>query len=221
MSNSLLAIRSQSEAGMADQKRLADRKKSAIVLIHDFLIENGYCDSASRLFNEATAVTSKYASADNIDLMLIISEFEAYYEMKFDKKPKLLRKIADDEIRPPSNTSTAAKSKSSTGAASTNSKKPTGSSSADKLPSVTGSNNNSNSNSNPQVDDDNCSLGVTGTGVSSASSMTGGGGGMKSKKSLAESDNEDIKMLRPPPQFGGDPGIYIYSIIGTNHDLLY
>ena len=194
---------------MADQKRLADRKKSAIVLIHDFLIENGYCDSASRLFNEATAVTSKYASADNIDLMLIISEFEAYYEMKFDKKPKLLRRIADDEVRPPSNTSTAAKSKSSTGAAGTNSKKPTGSSSADKLPSVTGGNSNSNSSTNPQVDDDNSSLGVTGTGVISASSMTGGGGGggLKSKKSSVESDNEDIKMLRPPPQFGGDPGI--------------
>ncbi len=200
MSNSLIAIRSQSEAGLADQKRLADRKKSLIVLIHDFLIENGYCDSASRLFNEATAVTSKYASADNIDLMLIISEFEAYYEMKFDKKPKLLRKIADDEVRPPSNPS-AAKSKSSSGL-NGNSKKHSSSSSADKLPSVTGNSSNNSSNNNPQVDDDNSSLGVTGVSAASIASS----GGMKGRKGPADSDNEDVKMLRPPPQFGGDPG---------------
>lgn len=33
-----------------------------------------------------------------MDLTLILGEYEAYYEMKFDKKPRLVRKItgADD-----------------------------------------------------------------------------------------------------------------------------
>ena len=34
-----------------------------------------------------------------MDLPLILSEFEAYYEMKFDKKPKLVRKLANGEER--------------------------------------------------------------------------------------------------------------------------
>jgi hypothetical protein len=38
-----------------------------------------------------------------MDLTLILNEFEAYYEMKFDKKPKLVRKLANGEerVRPP------------------------------------------------------------------------------------------------------------------------
>jgi hypothetical protein len=34
-----------------------------------------------------------------MDLTLILSEFEAFYEMKFDKKPKLVRKLANGEER--------------------------------------------------------------------------------------------------------------------------
>lgn len=99
MSSSLVAIRAQSDAGMAEQKRLAERKKNLIVLIHDFLIESGYIDTASKLNSEASAITSKLTSADNIDLMMILGEFEAYYEMKFDKKPKLTKKSNEDDAK--------------------------------------------------------------------------------------------------------------------------
>jgi hypothetical protein len=36
-----------------------------------------------------------------MDLPLILSEFETFYEMKFDKKPKLVRKLANGEERVP------------------------------------------------------------------------------------------------------------------------
>ena len=42
--------------------------------------------------------------ADNIDLPLIINDFEAYHELRLGKKPKLVRKLRDDEeprARPP------------------------------------------------------------------------------------------------------------------------
>lgn len=37
-----------------------------------------------------------------MDLTLILSEFEAYYEMKFDKKPKIVRKLekGEERVRP-------------------------------------------------------------------------------------------------------------------------
>lgn len=44
--------------------------------------------------SEAGVAASKFEVADNMDLTLILSEYEAYYEMKFDKKPKIVRKLA-------------------------------------------------------------------------------------------------------------------------------
>lgn len=35
--------------------------------------------------------------ADNVDLNLIMNEYEAYYELRFDKKPKIVRKLKDNE----------------------------------------------------------------------------------------------------------------------------
>jgi hypothetical protein len=44
MSSSLLAIRASSEAGSAEQKRAAERKRNLLVLINAFLIEHGYIE---------------------------------------------------------------------------------------------------------------------------------------------------------------------------------
>lgn len=37
----------------------------------------------------------KWEVADNIDLFYVIQDFEEYFEMKFMKKPLLVRKIAE------------------------------------------------------------------------------------------------------------------------------
>lgn len=37
----------------------------------------------------------KWEVADNIDLFYVIQDFEEYFEMKFMKKPILVRKIAE------------------------------------------------------------------------------------------------------------------------------
>ena len=39
----------------------------------------------------------KFEAADNMDLGLILSDYEAYYSMRFDKKPKLVRKLSEAE----------------------------------------------------------------------------------------------------------------------------
>jgi len=40
-------------------------------------------------------------AADNIDLYMILCEFEQFYEMKFMKPPKLVKKIDESEKRLP------------------------------------------------------------------------------------------------------------------------
>ena len=75
----------------------------------------GYLTTAEALQNEAGVAASKvvvttslhnvlhsfalqqFEVADNMDLALILGEYEAYYEMKFDKKPKIVRKLAGGE----------------------------------------------------------------------------------------------------------------------------
>ena len=71
--------------------------RNILIIIHAHLIENGYIEAAERLSNEAGTVMGKFEVADNIDMSLIMSDYEAYYEMRFDRKPKLVRKIRDGE----------------------------------------------------------------------------------------------------------------------------
>ena len=97
MSSSLMALRACSEANTAEQKRLSDKRRNILILIHQHLIENGYVEAAERLQHEAGNVLCKFDVADNVDLGLILGEYEAYYEMRFNKKPKIVRKLRDDE----------------------------------------------------------------------------------------------------------------------------
>ena len=97
MSSSLMALRANSEANTAEQKRLTDKRRNILILIHHHLIENGYVEAAERLQHETGNALCKFGVADNVDLGLILGEYEAYYEMRFDKKPKLVRKLKDDE----------------------------------------------------------------------------------------------------------------------------
>ena len=48
--SSLVALRAVTEAGSAEQKRLLERKRNIIILIHQHLIENG-CYINSELYN--------------------------------------------------------------------------------------------------------------------------------------------------------------------------
>lgn len=98
MSSTLMALRANSEAATAEQKRATEKRRNILVLIHQHLIENGYVEAAERLSHEAGSVISKFEVADNVDFGLILGEYEAYYEMRFDKKPKLVRKLDGNEV---------------------------------------------------------------------------------------------------------------------------
>lgn len=38
-----------------------------------------------------------YEVADNMDLYYVLQDFESYFEIRFNKKPKLVKKIGDDD----------------------------------------------------------------------------------------------------------------------------
>ena len=95
--STLSALKATSESITAEQRRNSDRKRSILVLIHAYLIENGYFETLEKFSAETNGVCSKFEVADNIDLNMILTEYENYYEVRFDRKPKMIRKVNDGE----------------------------------------------------------------------------------------------------------------------------
>jgi len=70
-----------------------------LVLIIRHLIDSGYVESAEKLKLEVGQNIGKYDVADNIDLVSTVQGFEEYYEIKYGRKVKLVRKMYLDETR--------------------------------------------------------------------------------------------------------------------------
>lgn len=168
-----------------------------MVLINHHLIENGYVEAAERLQHESGGVLSKFTAADNIDLTLVLSEYETYYEMRFDKKPKLARKLMDGEepafkpLKPTSRSDNSSQKKTSTSTTSKDKKN------ADegKLPSVSGAV-PSGASSTSSIETGDGGFGVSGSSIGVADP--------KKKAVIEESTRFEERLLKPPPYYGGD-----------------
>lgn len=73
-----------------------ERKRNILYLILSYLTENRLLETAETLQNEAD-LTSQYQVCDNVDLDVILQEYQSYYYTKFQKYPKLVRKISEAE----------------------------------------------------------------------------------------------------------------------------
>lgn len=93
----MTSIAAKNEARLQEERRTEERKKHTLVLIINHLLEHGYSDAADKLQSQSGVSYNDWEVADNIDLLSIIQEFEVYFQMKFNRKPKLARKRAKDE----------------------------------------------------------------------------------------------------------------------------
>ena len=83
------------------EKKDNERKKNILILIHQYLINIGFSESATKLSEESNLELETYSVADNMDLLLIIREYEDYYYMKFGKIPIFSHKISDGKMGGP------------------------------------------------------------------------------------------------------------------------
>ncbi|KDO30156.1 hypothetical protein SPRG_05348 [Saprolegnia parasitica CBS 223.65] len=95
--STLLQLKAQNDSRLAVEKTAIDRKRNVLVLMLQYCTENGYLQTAEKLQQEAGIALSKFEVVDNIDLLRIVQEFEDFYELKFSKKPKLVRRTTGDE----------------------------------------------------------------------------------------------------------------------------
>ena len=63
-------------------------------MIYRHLITCGYTDSAVAMERECNVGLNNFDLADNMDLQFVLQDFEEYFEIKFQRKPVLVKKNA-------------------------------------------------------------------------------------------------------------------------------
>ncbi|XP_053145066.1 katanin p60 ATPase-containing subunit A-like 2 isoform X3 [Hemicordylus capensis] len=75
--------------------RTEARRKNLLILILHYLTEEGYVDAANALEQETKLGLRRFEVCDNVDLETILMEYESYYYVKFQKYPKITKKVLD------------------------------------------------------------------------------------------------------------------------------
>ncbi|KFP35041.1 Katanin p60 ATPase-containing subunit A-like 2, partial [Chlamydotis macqueenii] len=77
------------------EMRTEARRKNLLILILHYLMEEGYVDASNALEQETKLSLRGFEVCDNIDLETILMEYESYYFVKFQKYPKITKKVLD------------------------------------------------------------------------------------------------------------------------------
>lgn len=64
-------------------------------MILHWLVEEGYCETARSFEKETNLDLRKFDVCDNIDLETVLQEYESYYYVRFNKYPKITKKVAN------------------------------------------------------------------------------------------------------------------------------
>ncbi|XP_075582373.1 katanin p60 ATPase-containing subunit A-like 2 isoform X2 [Pelecanus crispus] len=99
MELSCQTLRATYQAREADEMRTEARRKNLLILILHYLMEEGYVDAANALEQETKLSLRGFEVCDNIDLETILMEYESYYFVKFQKYPKITKKVLDTESK--------------------------------------------------------------------------------------------------------------------------
>ncbi|XP_048031194.1 katanin p60 ATPase-containing subunit A-like 2 isoform X4 [Megalobrama amblycephala] len=95
MDLSYQAIKTANQAREADELRTETRRRNLLILIYHHLLEEGYMDSAKALEKDSSFGLCRFEVCDNVDLDTVLMEYESYYFIKFQKYPKLTKKLPE------------------------------------------------------------------------------------------------------------------------------
>lgn len=75
-----------------DVRNFTTRRRNLLYLIHRYLLENGYYNSAEALKGEGR-LSEEFELCDNVDLDAIYLEYASFFNLKFGKYPRILKKM--------------------------------------------------------------------------------------------------------------------------------
>ncbi|EDV26403.1 uncharacterized protein TRIADDRAFT_54346 [Trichoplax adhaerens] len=94
---SYMQIKTANQVREAEEQKIEQRRKSLLVLILQYLNDEGYVQSAKCLETESSTTLNKFQVCDNVDLPTILQEYESYYYVKFNKYPKIIKKVSAEK----------------------------------------------------------------------------------------------------------------------------
>ncbi|XP_061555348.1 katanin p60 ATPase-containing subunit A-like 2 [Phycodurus eques] len=86
------------QAREADDLRIEMRKKALLILIYQHLMGQGYVATAAALEQEMNGGLKKFEVCENVDLEMVLMEYESYQYVKFQKYPKLIKKVVESVL---------------------------------------------------------------------------------------------------------------------------
>jgi katanin p60 ATPase-containing subunit A1 len=92
----MTSVKVKSEVRLQEEQKLEQRKRNCLILVLHHLLDWGYVEAAGKLQIESGINPNDFEVADNVDLLSIVQEYEVYFQMKFNKKPKLTRRKQSD-----------------------------------------------------------------------------------------------------------------------------
>ena len=90
---SLQAIRAESRNKDLEERLRQENRRNTLVLILRFLTDHGYTDSYERLTRECGISLKEFDACDNVFLGEVVSEYETFYQVKFGRRPKMVKKV--------------------------------------------------------------------------------------------------------------------------------
>lgn len=91
----MLMMKKDGENRIKGNRDVHERKRNLLIMIAHHLVNQGYIETASTLQREISINLENFEVADNMDLYYVLQDFESYFEIRFNKKPKLVKKLAD------------------------------------------------------------------------------------------------------------------------------
>ncbi|CRK86605.1 CLUMA_CG000443, isoform A [Clunio marinus] len=82
-----------------DRRSVHERRRNIIYLIAEYLKETGLLKSYSALIDE-TQLSNDFFVCDNVDLETMYLEFCSYFQVKFGKKPRFIKKVDQNVPKP-------------------------------------------------------------------------------------------------------------------------
>ncbi|XP_049593798.1 katanin p60 ATPase-containing subunit A-like 2 isoform X1 [Syngnathus scovelli] len=95
MDASYNSVKHANQAREADELRIEMRKKSLLMLIYQHLMRHGYVNTAVALDQEMNGSVKKFEVCENVDLEMMLMEYESYHYVKYQKYPKLIKKVVE------------------------------------------------------------------------------------------------------------------------------
>ncbi|KAF0298760.1 Katanin p60 ATPase-containing subunit A-like 2 [Amphibalanus amphitrite] len=93
----LSSIRCDTLSRETAEKRLQQRRRALLVLVLDYLRSEGYAEAADALVTEAPPGIREHRVCDNTDLDVVFQDYEAYYQLRYGRLPKVTRRDGGGE----------------------------------------------------------------------------------------------------------------------------